>query len=191
LNRNQIYVTGKLDALNSAIFDSDAVPEEQRKECHPGTRIEILGRIGDWANNTEGHRILWLQGKAGTGKSTISQTVAGQIAKSSHCGASFFFLRSAGERSNAARLFTTITSQLVEQLPSMSRHVRNAIEANPRITEKTKNEQFNKLTLEPLEKIDNESTNVSRTIVVVIDALDECDGESSIREIIGLLPAAK
>jgi hypothetical protein len=117
--------------------------------------------------------------------------VASQIAQGSYCGASFFFKRGAGERSNAARLFTTIASQLVDQLPSMSGHVRNTIDANSRITEKTKNEQFNKLILEPLEKINNGAKDVSRTIIVVIDALDECDGERSIREIVGLLPAAK
>jgi hypothetical protein len=182
-----------LKAIEGATFDSQT--EEHETGCYPGTRVNILHQIDEWASSTEGKCIFWLQGRAGTGKSTISRTVASQLDQSSHLGASFFFKRGndkKGEkRNNATRLFTTIAAQLVQHLPSMSDHVRNAIDADPKITEKTKKEQFEKLILEPLRKLDDSSETSPRIMIIVIDALDECDQEQDVANIIGLLPEAK
>ncbi|OCK75164.1 hypothetical protein K432DRAFT_178843 [Lepidopterella palustris CBS 459.81] len=119
-----------------------------------------------------------------------SRTVARELTNTNRLGASFFFKRGKGDRSNAARFFTTIASQLVQQLPSMSEHVRNAIEVDPSVIGNKKKEQCGKLILEPLMKVYDGPKTVS-TLVVVINALDECDKEEDVKDIIGLLPKAK
>ncbi|KEZ41880.1 hypothetical protein SAPIO_CDS6697 [Scedosporium apiospermum] len=86
-------------------------------------------------------------------------------------GASFFFKRGEQDRGNAARLFTTIASRLVYKEPSLATYIRAAIDADPAITEYIPN-------------------GVKR-IILVIDALDECERDGDIRAIIYLLSQAK
>ena len=48
----------------------------KRQGCLGGTRIEILQQLEEWLENKQGQRVFWLNGLAGTGKSTIAQTFA-------------------------------------------------------------------------------------------------------------------
>src|SRR6188768_4349200 len=49
-----------------------------RSVCTPNTRVRILKDITDWANDTspESQAVYWLYGPAGSGKSTIANTIA-------------------------------------------------------------------------------------------------------------------
>jgi hypothetical protein len=192
LNGNQKFVVRNLNPKDAegAAFDSGPA-EERDARCLGSTRVELLRRVDEWSYDPEGKCIFWLQGMAGTGKSTISRTVAHNFAASGRLGASFFFKKGDGDRGKAAFFFTTIAAQLVRQLPAMAEHVRNTIETDPTITEKTNKEQFEKLILEPLRKVDGGLQTPSRTMMVVIDALDECDREKDVTDIISLLSQAK
>jgi hypothetical protein len=126
---------------------------------------------------------------AGTGKSTISRTVAQSFADKGVLGASFFFKRGERDRGNAALLFPTIASQLLVEEPAVAAHIRAAIDANPHVTDKPLEEQFDKLVLEPLGKLKGDPSK-AKTFVLVLDALDECDRDLDIRRIISLLSKA-
>ena len=117
---------------------------------------------------------------AGTGKSTISRTIAQSFAEKGQLGASFFFKRGEDERGNASRFFTTITLHLVHRVPGLAPYVRSAIDAEPEISEKSLKEQFEKLIFQPLSQAMQTSTQIS-TLIIVIDALDECEREGDIR----------
>jgi hypothetical protein len=127
---------------------------------------------------------------AGTGKSTISRTVAQIFSDEGELGASFFFKRGEGDRDHAGLLFTTIATQLVQKLPSLAPHVQNIIEADPTISTKTLKQQFDTLVSEPLGKLRLDPQKPPM-IVVVVDALDECDREGDVGIIIRLLSQAK
>ena len=127
---------------------------------------------------------------AGTGKSTISRTIAHNLSVKGELGASFFFKRGEGDRGNARLLFGTIAAQLVQKLPPLAPHVQRAIEVDPAITSKSLKQQFDTLVLEPLNKLYLDSQKPS-TIVIVVDALDECDGEADVRTMIRLLSQVK
>jgi hypothetical protein len=60
---------------------------------------------------------------AGTGKSIISRTIAHNLSVKGKLGASFFFKRGEGDRSNARLLFATIAAQLVQILPPLAPYV--------------------------------------------------------------------
>lgn len=62
--------------------------------------------------------------------------------------------------------------------------MRNAIETNPDIATMALGEQFNKLILRPIEAVPHD---ISTTMTVVIDALDECEGDQDITTFIKLL----
>lgn len=165
-----------------AEFDSFA--EQHNARCYDGTRAELLCQIKNWADDPQGEVIFWLNGMAGTGKSTISRTVAKAFAEDSLLGASFFFKRGEGNRGNAALFFPTIARQLVRKIPALDPYIREAINTDQAVG-KALDVQFDKLILQPLSRIQQ-----AMTVVVVIDALDECGGDKDVKSIIFLLARA-
>lgn len=188
----------KLDKIpwaSGAIFNSyDSI----HRLCHPQTRIDVLDQIRGWIRDRDSKTIFWLSGPAGTGKSTISWTIANELTNQSGqpnpssqvgivLGASFFFKRGEGDRGSSYRFFSTIIRQLVVNIPEIDHLVAKAIHSDPFIFDKDLSEQFDKLILAPL-------TTITSTFVVVVDALDECDNENHIRIILrlwSLLPRAR
>ncbi|KAL6901147.1 vegetative incompatibility protein HET-E-1 [Trichoderma evansii] len=183
-----------IPTANDAAFDSRA--EEHNARCHPDTRIALLNQMQAWIDDADGDCIFWLNGVAGTGKSTISRTIACRFKEQGLLGASFFFKRGERDRGDAALFFTTIADQLVSKEPRMLPFVREAIESDPRIATKALKEQFEKLILQPLAQI-HRGVERRQTVAIVIDALDECENDNDIKLIIylfsqmGVLPFAQ
>jgi hypothetical protein len=164
--------------------------EEHNARCLLNTRTELLNEITTWANDKEGKSIFWLSGMAGTGKSTIARTIAQSFANRRQLGASFFFKKGEGERGNASRFFTTIASNLVKHEPGMLAGIRKALNEDSAISQRALKDQFEKLILQPLLEIkQNSLQGLAR--VVIIDALDECEKEEDIRAILQLLAQTK
>lgn len=178
----------KLRALEDAKYDSHA--NEHEPWCQYDTRVALLRQIDDWSDDQCGRCIYLLQGMAGTGKSTICRTVAGNLDRKGILGASFFFKRGEGDRGKAVRLFPSIAAQLARKYPAFARHVRKTIEDDDSIADKALHDQFEKLVLQPLKSI-QAYENTPKTIMLVIDALDECDREEHVQLIISLLPRLK
>lgn len=124
---------------------------------------------------------------AGTGKSTISRTVAKSLQYTNHLGASFFFKRGEEDRGNAKKFFSTLTKQLMLRIPELRSGVQKALDHDPDIASKSLREQFEKLLLEPLLQL-NQLDRQPQTAVIVIDALDECEHHQDVRNIIRLMP---
>lgn len=161
--------------------------DQHEDECLSGTRTELLCQITDWATSTapNGRCIFWLKGMAGTGKSTISRTVAKSLKEANSLGASFFFKRGEGDRGNAAKLFPTLARQLVIRLPHLIPSIQKAIQVDPNIATRSLREQFGKLLLEPFTSL---SLSDIQNVVILIDALDECEHDDDIQVILQLLP---
>ena len=68
--------------------------------CLRGTRKGVLRETEQWLTNEQVQRVFWLNGPAGTGKSTIAQTFADTSFADGHLGASFFCSRGFEGRSN-------------------------------------------------------------------------------------------
>ncbi|KAJ5690340.1 hypothetical protein N7462_004732 [Penicillium macrosclerotiorum] len=181
------FLAEKLDLSRLRIATGAAYNsyENQHIECLPGTRVDLLNEIEEWAQCVDGKCIFWLNGMAGTGKSTISRTVASRLKAKGSLGATFFFRRGESDRVNAKCLFPTLISQLIQVFPQLIPSVRKAVEDDPDISEKVLREQFEKLILEPLVALNKVQTV---PLVVIIDALDECDKENDIEALLQILP---
>jgi archaellum biogenesis ATPase FlaH len=141
----------------------------------------------EWAVSPSQKSILWLEGMAGTGKSTISRTVASSLKETNYLGASFFFKRGEGDRGNAKKFFPTLIRQLMLKITELRPGVQKALDDDPDIASKSLREQFEKLLLQPLLYLDQLSRQ-SQITVIVIDALDECEHDQDIRNIVRFLP---
>jgi len=186
-NIDQNIVLDRLPEAAGAAFDSHA--EEHNPTCLPNTRVDLLREITDWIENPTAKAVFWLNGMAGTGKSTISRTLARSSFDRGQLGASFFFKRGEGDRGGVSKLFTTIAAQLIRQKPALAVYIKVAIDADPAIFNKAMREQFEKLILEPLSKLFSYDQKAN-VLVIVIDALDECDRDEDVRLIIRLLSRA-
>ncbi|RYP78020.1 hypothetical protein DL770_006952 [Monosporascus sp. CRB-9-2] len=188
LDMDQKIRLNELKVAEGAAFDSHA--EEHNPTCHPDTRVDLLREISKWVQNPQAEAIFWLNGMAGTGKSTISRTVAHSFSKDGQLGASFFFKRGEGDRGGTSKFFTTIAAQLVKRVPALAPHVKNAIDADPAIFGKAMREQFEKLILEPLSK-PPQAVWKADALVIIVDALDECERDEDINTIIHLFSRTK
>jgi len=150
-NIHQKLDLAKLPIAKGASFDSHM--EEHNARCLPNTRTELLYHIREWAKDKNGKPIFWLSGMAGTGKSTIARTVAQSFAHQGQLGSSFFFKKGEGECGNATRFFTTIARDLIDRVPGLISGITKALDANPAISQKALKDQFKKLILYLLSKI--------------------------------------
>jgi hypothetical protein len=182
---NQYVDLGKLEGAIDAGFESFSDRDEA--ECLPGTRTELLRKITEWAFSPSSKSIFWLQGMAGTGKSTISRTVARSAKNRNQLGASFFFKRGEADRGDAKKFFPTLTRQLILWKPELRPGVQKALDNDPDIASKSLREQFERLLLQPLLGLDQRD-QLPQITVIVIDALDECEHDQDVQNIIRLLP---
>jgi len=137
---------------------------------------------------TEGNlqgQIFWLDGIAGTGKSTIAQTVACHYHATGKLGASFFCSRGDAECSNINMIFPTIAYQLCLLVPELREHVSEAIRKDPDLPSALVSMQLEKLIVEPLEAMVRE--HAFPRCLVVIDALDECKEDKATSTILSAL----
>ena len=152
-----------------------------RTGCLKGTRENVLNEIEQWTEDFETSPIFWLNGLAGTGKSTIAQTIAERLFADGRLGASFFCSRGVEDRSNLQLIFPTLAFQLAQQHPEFRSSLIPLLQSNPDITHESLLDQMEKFLVEPLQ-----SAGIST--VIIIDALDECkdeDPESAILLVLG------
>ena len=152
-----------------------------RRGCLCGTRETVLNEIELWTKDFHESPVFWLNGLAGTGKSTIAQTVSEWTFADGLLGASFFCSRDFTDRSDLRFIFPTLAFQLAHRYPSFQSVLVPLLQSNPDVTHESLYSQMEKLIVEPLR-----SAGVST--VIVIDALDECKDEepsSAILSVVG------
>ncbi|KAF3102098.1 hypothetical protein TWF102_001919 [Orbilia oligospora] len=73
-------------------------------------------------------------------------------------------------------------------IPQLGPYISETVEKDPNICQKSLSEQFKKLLFDPLNKIRRTDVpDPSKALVLVIDALDECEGDGIVKRIIEFL----
>ena len=124
--------------------------------------------------------LLWFYGLAGSGKTTIAQTIASWCDSLGLLGASFFCAR-VGGRSGVLRIFPTIAHQLSVSNPAFANEVMKALSSYPDIHRSQPLKQLQKLIVEPLRAMKDTPFFPQ---VIIIDALDECLDEEAVSVIL-------
>jgi len=151
-----------------------------RQGCLRGTRTDILLQLERWLGDELDHRVFWLNGLAGTGKSTIAQTFAEISFADGKLGASFFCSRDFEDRSNLQVIFPTLAFQLAYRYLPFRERLIQVLRANPDVGRESLCSQMEKIIIAPLK-----AARI-RTLVI-IDALDECKDEEPASIILSVL----
>ncbi|KAJ7663222.1 hypothetical protein DFH06DRAFT_1395313, partial [Mycena polygramma] len=174
----------------------DSADNYDQPRCHPETRIEMQEKLLGWCLTSEWRptrwrdmtykmepAVLWLHGPAGAGKSAIMYTISERLMAEGRLGGAFFFKRGHATRGNARALFTTIALQLAVFKTSavFKPLISKIVEENPTLVSRSISVQLQELIVKP-----GIGLNIPpRTIVV--DGLDECQGQGAQQEILRLI----
>ncbi|KAJ3040645.1 hypothetical protein HDV00_010670 [Rhizophlyctis rosea] len=160
IRRNEVATKelhAALDRLHKALqpldFDEDRKALEMARQ--PGTRTWLLDEIFGWLNDSA-HRLFWLKGNPGVGKSVMAAMVANALQSGLHLGATFFCKHDDLNRRDALKLLHTIACGLAR----WDYRVAHILDKYIR---------------------------VDSTVVLVIDALDECGEKYHRSDILTLL----
>ncbi|KAI0736084.1 hypothetical protein C8Q76DRAFT_668942 [Earliella scabrosa] len=206
LRRDVGDISVMIDTQNNAVPGLRRVAEARfdyyksgRSACTKDTRLEALSTIYHWLvpddpnfeelppplMETSGDKpTFWINGVAGSGKSTIAQTIAQWCMDQDILAASFFCARD-GNRSNVQLIIPTIAYQLSSHSPAFRAALAAAIEADTDIHVAYATHQLRKLIVEPLKAVTEPLTK----FVVIVDALDECKDDAAVSVILTALSA--
>ena len=182
--RSPAHLTAELSALNQCRRAQGAAYRHgNRRGCLKGTRESVLNEIELWTKDFDRSPVFWLNGLAGTGKSTIAQTISERLFADGLLGASFFCSRDFQDRSDLRLIFPTLAFQLAHKYLKFRSVLVLLLQSDPDVVHESLYSQMEKLIVRPLR-----SSHIST--VIVIDALDECtdhEPQSAILSVIGRL----
>jgi hypothetical protein len=123
-----------------------------------------------WMQDRSSQKIYWLSGAAGTGKTTVAQSVARSAKQNGSLCLSFFFSRTASDRSDYTSVIPTIAYQL-----AMDERCRPgicaALVADNDVRTRTVLVQAQKLLLDVVTPL---ISDPCLNLLIILDALDEC-----------------
>ncbi|CAE6402898.1 unnamed protein product [Rhizoctonia solani] len=148
----------------NALYNAVLPTEIHGHTCAPITCSETLNIIRTWATKTDGPKIFWMTGVAGSGKTTIAHTIC--------------------ECRDVHRIIPTIAFQLARFSKEYWNALFNPLEVQPDVVAPDIATQFKKLLVTPLLRVKG---TLPKNAVVVIDALDECTDTDNAQALLELL----
>ncbi|KAF8309951.1 uncharacterized protein EI90DRAFT_1354894 [Cantharellus anzutake] len=182
-------IEDSLDRLESdPILDNLRYPQiahhDSTEACLEGTRVDLTERIMNWCRNTgdNENRLMLLTSVAGAGKTSIVHTIADRCNREAILLLCFFF--TVGEQPRPDHLFSGIAQALAKRDGDYRAFIISALRKDPTLSTAPFTMQFKELVASPLL---HKPPPSDRPMVIIIDALDECDKEvfGSLAEILG------
>ena len=148
----------------------------------PGTWKDVLTLINTWLNDLNEPNIFWLSGSPGSGKTTIASTV---VADFDCLSGKFFFRRDEAELRDSDNLWRRIALDLSLASNDLKKSITQALATQKAdIRGLDISMQFEHLIVKPLQQVFEAS---AKPLLVVVDALDECDSYEKILPSLGIL----
>jgi hypothetical protein len=171
----------KLSHVVEASFDAST--PSLRRPCTEKTRTAILETIREWSVDVTQPKIYWMNGMAGTGKTTIAYILSIILTSLNILGATFFCSRLVNEYTKVERIIPTIAYNLARNYPSLASTILEVLKNDPDVAKRTLNRQFTELLVKPI-RVENLAGS---PIVVIIDALDECANQTEVQNLLSIL----
>ncbi|KAG8705409.1 hypothetical protein FRC09_002970, partial [Ceratobasidium sp. 395] len=177
-------ILGGLNPVQMATYNSSAASQTRRRGCTENTRQVIIRDLRRWASDPQGAKVYWMNGMAGTGKTTIAYSLCSELESSGQLAASFFCSRLLPECQDVSRIIPTITYRLAIFYPLIKEVLCRLLGSDPTTGTHGVMTQFEQLVHRPLQAVKDKLPD--GLLIVVIDALDECSSRSDV----GLLLSA-
>ncbi|EUC63658.1 vegetative incompatibility protein HET-E-1 [Rhizoctonia solani AG-3 Rhs1AP] len=174
----------KLGPVKLAIYNSRISMDIGRRSCTENTRTKILSDSMTWADDPNGAKIYWMNGMAGTGKTTIAYSLCERLEASGQLAASFFCTRASRECSEAKQIVPTIAYQLARRSAPFRDALCGILDKDPDVGALNTASQFDSLLAKPLLE---SAESMARNLVIVVDALDECNDPHAVRIVLDIL----
>jgi hypothetical protein len=134
--------------------------------------VSLLGDLMAWATASDSSCVFWLNGLAGTGKSTIARTLCERLDAQELLGASFFISRDQSERRDASNIVRSIAHQLAVRSRPVSDALCTELCATPTSKACSLRQQITDFIIAPARALPAASS-----VILIIDALDEALGD--------------
>ncbi|SRR5258708_30619140 len=150
---------------------------------------ELIDEVMDWCGNVDHAQMALLTVVAGAGKSTVAHMIAHSCAKHDVLLSSFFFKE--GRIMSPKCLWSGMVRSLAIRSKSYHQMLTSVLEKDPSMAAAAFDQQFRKLILKPL---CHKPPPANSPLIIVIDALDECDKDASqtlsklLRDSVPMLP---
>ncbi|QRV86917.1 CHAT domain protein [Ceratobasidium sp. AG-Ba] len=155
-----------------------------REVCTPNTRVNVLDQLKHWTTDTRNGGVFWLNGMAGTGKTTISASLCEYLESTQRLAASFFCSRQLPTCRDINKIIPSISYQLTAFSLPFRFALSRVLERDPDAYNQAVTQQYAKLVAEPLNRA---ACAIPDNLIIAIDALDECDNVVGIRQILDAL----
>jgi hypothetical protein len=167
----RIRANSLLELLN--LLDDVNARDVRIKPLTTGTRTTLISRLRKWAlqpNTSE--RIFWLCDEAGTGKSTLAAHMSRVWAEEGLLAARFFFNKDDRFASNLDRFCISIVKKLSHNHPEAQPSILASIDQHADWESMPFSYQFSIFVTEVIERL---SQRLGKSLILVVDGLDECD----------------
>ncbi|CAE7228688.1 unnamed protein product [Rhizoctonia solani] len=170
--------------VDDAKYNSSYSDTIRRRGCTAKTREAIHQNLQNWSTNPESEKIYWMNGMAGTGKTTIAYSFCEWLNANNLLGGSFFCSRISATCRSLTQVVPTIAYQLALFSPAFRSKLCAVLNEDPVAGKLNVVQQFEKLVYRP---IFDAKEAIPDGVVIVIDALDECDDTYSVRLLLDVL----
>lgn len=158
-----------------------------RTSCLAGTRTTLIAHIDGWIKKKDGtDKLLWLNGLAGLGKSSIAASLCQLLQNRFMLGASFFCRRDDPDLRDPQRVMSTIIYQLARHYLEYRTRVITAIRNDPGLCDLPTGLQYDILVKAILTELSSKVLPTS-TFIVIVDAIEECEPRDSHKHLLSNL----
>ena len=146
----------------------------QNRRCMEGTRQSILEQINIWVTNLEEGtnesqvNTYWFYGSPGIGKTSLAHSICEQLHDHKHLAGAFFCQKDVPNLSEPRHILPTLMYKLARMFPPFRRILADRLLNDPNLTPDSMRDSLF------LDFILSLPRSPERTLVFVIDALDEC-----------------
>ena len=157
---------------------------EDRPGCTHGTRVSLLATLLEWATASDSPHVLWLNGMAGTGKTTVMETFCSLLNEKDLLGASFFCsVKSKTPRRDVHTIFPSIAKTLARNHAHFRESLVKVLATYSDPLGMNLKDQYHKPIVGPAEVVFRKD----EIIVIAIDALDECEDQEGTEKFLGTI----
>ena len=134
-----------MSPANEARYDSSYSTTIDRRGCTAETREKILQDLRGWVGDKDGAKVYWMNGMAGTGKTTIGYSLCEWLAKDWQLGGNFFCSRVSPSCNEVNNVVPTLAFQLARYSPAFRTALCKVLEEDPQASKLDMRWQFSKL----------------------------------------------